>query len=99
MGDRGDVTGAAAVKATRELCSGPGKLTEALGIGLEMNRAPLAEPPFELRDRDDGWRDVARGDRAADRDQPRRRASLALLRGGQRVPVAAAALRREPRRR
>ena len=24
-----------------------------------MNRAPLAEPPFELRDRDDGWRDVA----------------------------------------
>ncbi|TMK69376.1 MAG: DNA-3-methyladenine glycosylase [Actinobacteria bacterium] len=42
----------------RELCSGPGKLTEALGIGLQMNQAPLAEPPFELRDRDDGWRDV-----------------------------------------
>jgi DNA-3-methyladenine glycosylase len=43
----------------RELCSGPGKLTEALGIGLSINRAPLTEPPFELRDRDDGWRDVA----------------------------------------
>ena len=43
----------------RELCSGPGKLTEALGIGLEMDRASLAEPPFELRGRDDGWRDVA----------------------------------------
>jgi DNA-3-methyladenine glycosylase len=43
----------------RDLCSGPGKLTEALAIGLEMNRAPLGEPPFELRDRDDGWRDVA----------------------------------------
>ena len=42
----------------RELCSGPGKLTEALGIGLEMNRAPLAEPPFELRARDRGWREV-----------------------------------------
>jgi DNA-3-methyladenine glycosylase len=42
----------------RELCSGPGKLTEALGIGLEMNEAPLTEPPFELRARDDGWRDV-----------------------------------------
>jgi DNA-3-methyladenine glycosylase len=42
----------------RELCSGPGKLTEALGIGLEMNRAPLAELPFELRDHDGGWRDV-----------------------------------------
>jgi DNA-3-methyladenine glycosylase len=43
----------------RELCSGPGKLTEARGIGLPLNRAPLTEPPFELRDRDDGWRDVA----------------------------------------
>jgi DNA-3-methyladenine glycosylase len=43
----------------RELCSGPGKLTEALGIGLSINRAPLTEPPFELRDRDDGRRDVA----------------------------------------
>jgi DNA-3-methyladenine glycosylase len=42
----------------RELCSGPGKLTEALGIGLEMDRASLAEAPFELRGRDDGWRDV-----------------------------------------
>jgi DNA-3-methyladenine glycosylase len=35
--------------AARELCSGPGKLTQALGIGLEMNRAPLFEPPFALR--------------------------------------------------
>ena len=43
----------------RDLCSGPGKLTEALGIGLEMNRAPLSEPPFELRGRDGGWREVA----------------------------------------
>ena len=45
----------------RELCSGPGKLTEALGIGLEMDRAPLAEPPFELGGRDHGWDDVAVG--------------------------------------
>ncbi len=43
----------------RELCSGPGKLTEALGIGLGVNRTSLDEPPFELRDRDDGWRAVA----------------------------------------
>jgi DNA-3-methyladenine glycosylase len=35
----------------RELCSGPGKLTEALGIGLEMNAQPLTRPPFELRSR------------------------------------------------
>ena len=32
----------------RALCSGPGKLTEALGIGLDRNGAPLTEPPFEL---------------------------------------------------
>ena len=32
----------------RELCSGPGKLTEALGIGLEQNRADLGHDPFLL---------------------------------------------------
>jgi DNA-3-methyladenine glycosylase len=32
----------------RELCSGPGKLTEALGIGLEQNRADLGRDPFLL---------------------------------------------------
>ncbi|MFP5387814.1 MAG: DNA-3-methyladenine glycosylase [Thermoleophilia bacterium] len=32
----------------RELCSGPGKLTEALGIGLEQNRADLSRDPFLL---------------------------------------------------
>jgi DNA-3-methyladenine glycosylase len=37
----------------RDLCSGPGKLTEALGIGLELNGAPLWEPPFELGGRDE----------------------------------------------
>ncbi|MFL5906307.1 MAG: DNA-3-methyladenine glycosylase [Solirubrobacterales bacterium] len=31
-----------------ELCSGPGKLTEALGVGLELNGADLLQPPFEL---------------------------------------------------
>jgi DNA-3-methyladenine glycosylase len=31
-----------------ELCSGPGKLTEALGIGLELNGADLLAPPFQL---------------------------------------------------
>jgi DNA-3-methyladenine glycosylase len=30
----------------RELCSGPGKLTEALGIGLEQNEADLSRDPF-----------------------------------------------------
>jgi DNA-3-methyladenine glycosylase len=42
----------------RELCSGPGKLTESLGIDLEWNGAPVSEPPFELRGRSEEWRDV-----------------------------------------
>jgi DNA-3-methyladenine glycosylase len=31
------------------LCSGPGKLCQALGVTRELNGAPLAAPPFELR--------------------------------------------------
>jgi DNA-3-methyladenine glycosylase len=31
-----------------ELCSGPGKLTEALGVDLALNGADLMAPPFEL---------------------------------------------------
>jgi len=30
------------------LCSGPGKLTEALGVGLEHNDAELDREPFRL---------------------------------------------------
>lgn len=42
----------------RALCSGPGRLTQALAIDLELNRAPLTEPPFELRGRAGSWREV-----------------------------------------
>jgi DNA-3-methyladenine glycosylase len=35
-------------RADHELCSGPGKLTEALGIGLERNGASLSAAPFHL---------------------------------------------------
>jgi DNA-3-methyladenine glycosylase len=31
-----------------QLCSGPGKLTEALGVDLSLNGAELLAPPFEL---------------------------------------------------
>jgi DNA-3-methyladenine glycosylase len=37
-----------------ELCSGPGKLTQALGVGLDVNGSSLLEPPFEVRGRDPG---------------------------------------------
>jgi DNA-3-methyladenine glycosylase len=39
-----------------ELCSGPGKLTEALGIGLELNGADLLSPPFQLAPPAGDWR-------------------------------------------
>ncbi|HEY0390220.1 MAG TPA: DNA-3-methyladenine glycosylase [Solirubrobacterales bacterium] len=40
----------------RDLCSGPGKLTEALGIDLSQNGADLTREPFLLLPRPDGWR-------------------------------------------
>jgi DNA-3-methyladenine glycosylase len=43
---------------SRELCSGPGKLTEALEVGLADNRSSLLGPPFELAGRAGAWRDV-----------------------------------------
>ncbi|MGE5407569.1 MAG: DNA-3-methyladenine glycosylase [Syntrophothermus sp.] len=36
------------------LCSGPGKLTQALGVGLEHNRAQLDRAPFLLLGREPG---------------------------------------------
>jgi DNA-3-methyladenine glycosylase len=41
-------------EAVEELCSGPGKLTEALGVGLVLNGADLLAPPFELAPRNGG---------------------------------------------
>lgn len=38
-----------------ELCSGPGKLTEALGIGLDANDADLCREPFLLLPPAAGW--------------------------------------------
>jgi DNA-3-methyladenine glycosylase len=41
-----------------ELCSGPGKLTEALGVGLDLNGAELAAPPFEITAPEGDWTGV-----------------------------------------
>ena len=32
----------------RELCSGPGKLTQALGIGLDLNGTSLTDGPIDV---------------------------------------------------
>ena len=40
------------------LCSGPGKLTQALGIGLELNGSDLVRGPIMIASRAPAWRDV-----------------------------------------
>ena len=47
------------------LCSGPGKLAEALGIDLSLNGADLFRPPFELSEPAGEWAvvDVVTGPR------------------------------------
>ena len=42
-----------------DLCAGPGKLTQALGIGLEMNGADLAAGPVVIEAPPPGWSDLA----------------------------------------
>lgn len=39
----------------RDLCSGPGKLSQALGVGLEQNGAPLSRLPFTVREPQEAW--------------------------------------------
>jgi DNA-3-methyladenine glycosylase len=41
---------------TEELCSGPGKLTQALGIGLELNGSTLVEGPIQVFPRTPAWK-------------------------------------------
>jgi DNA-3-methyladenine glycosylase len=39
-----------------DLCNGPGKLTQALGIDLDLNDTNLYEGPILIHPREDGWR-------------------------------------------
>jgi DNA-3-methyladenine glycosylase len=41
-----------------QLCSGPGKLTTALAIGLELNESDLVDGPVRIAPRPPGWEDV-----------------------------------------
>ena len=45
-------------KPDADLCSGPGKLTDALGVGLGLDGADVSLPPFEIRAAVDAWSDV-----------------------------------------
>ena len=53
------------VARDEELCSGPGKLTQSLGIGLELNGTSLLDGPIRIEPRAPGWEapDVAIGRR------------------------------------
>ena len=45
--------------AEEDLCSGPGKLTQALGVHLSENGCPLWSGPVRIREPGRGWREVA----------------------------------------
>jgi DNA-3-methyladenine glycosylase len=44
------------VERLEDLCSGPGKLTQALGIGLELNGSSLLNGPLSVLERAAEWR-------------------------------------------
>ena len=46
------------LERVEDLCSGPGKLTQALGIGLELNGSDLIRGPIVIARRQSAWRDV-----------------------------------------
>jgi DNA-3-methyladenine glycosylase len=58
LGEDGDVDAEAgqARSLDRELCSGPGKLTQALGIELDENGTSLASGPVRIGARAGEWR-------------------------------------------
>jgi DNA-3-methyladenine glycosylase len=45
------------VERAEEQCSGPGKLTQALGIGLSLNGSSLVDGPIEVLSREPGSRE------------------------------------------
>jgi DNA-3-methyladenine glycosylase len=57
-GRRSRARAAATPFTLEQLCSGPGKLTEALGVDLSLNGADLGEPPFEITAPSGAWSDV-----------------------------------------
>jgi DNA-3-methyladenine glycosylase len=46
------------LERVEDLCSGPGKLTQALGIGLDLDGSDLVQGPIRVGPRPTGWTDV-----------------------------------------
>ena len=46
------------LQRVEDLCSGPGKLTQALGIGLELNATDLERGPIRIEPAPPGWERV-----------------------------------------
>jgi DNA-3-methyladenine glycosylase len=46
------------LERVENLCSGPGKLTQALGIGLDLNGSDLIRGPIVIARPQSAWRDV-----------------------------------------
>ena len=89
-GHRPDARAPRRSSAPESLCSGPGKLTQALGIGLELNESSLLDGPVEILAAA-GSAASAHRDRRADRHHEGGGPAVALLRRGQPPRVAAAA--------
>ena len=51
-----EMRGRRGLERAEELCSGPGKLTQALGIGLSLNGTSLIDGPIEMLTREPGSR-------------------------------------------
>jgi len=78
----------------RLLCSGPGRLCQALGITRAEDGLPLDRPPFELRDRTEDV-EVATGPRIGlTRATERFDAFVEVRAGGRREPRAPCRLAR-----
>jgi DNA-3-methyladenine glycosylase len=43
------------LQRTEDLCSGPGKLSQALGIGLDLNGTSLVDGPLKVLERSGRW--------------------------------------------
>ena len=71
------------LERAEDLCSGPGKLTQALGIDLDLNATDLDRPgPIRIETAAPGYEDVDVARRHADRDHQGRRPAVAVLRAG-----------------